>query len=99
MIDEASAALITQLGAGGVFAVILIREFFTMRRESRLDKISKEVEDLHEWHDSRDEDGVFKWYVRASLERSIDRLAENIDEQTKLLERLILGQDRRTTKK
>ena len=97
--DATHAALATQLGAGGVFAVILIREFFTMRRESKWEKISKEVEDLHEWHDNRDEDGVFKWYVRASLERAIDQLAENIDEQTKMLERLILGQDRRTTKK
>jgi len=98
MTVEATSTAVMQLGVGGAFAVILIREFFNMRRETKWDKMSKEVEDLHEWHNSRDSDGVFRWYVRSSLERAIEQLAENIDEQTKLLERLILGQSARTKK-
>ncbi len=47
------------------------------------------VRDLHEWHDVRDVDGTPIWYVKRSLEVSIEKLATNIDIQTRMFERLL----------
>ena len=42
----------------------------------------KKVDDLYKWHDQRDSDGAFAWYVRKSLETAINKLADNIEKQT-----------------
>ena len=34
--------------------------------------------DLHSWHDAKDEDQVFVWYVRKSLEREIGKLGDAV---------------------
>ncbi len=34
--------------------------------------------DLHTWHDAKDEDQVFVWYVRKSLEREISKLGDAV---------------------
>jgi len=36
------------------------------------------LEELHEWHNNKDEDGVFTWYIRKSLERSLSDLADAV---------------------
>ena len=41
-------------------------------------RIHDRVRDLHVWHDHKDEDGVFSWYVRKSLEDKIGELAKSI---------------------
>ena len=46
---------------------------------------AKQIADLWEWHNRSDEEGVKVWYVRKSLERSINRLADNVQEQTQVL--------------
>ena len=53
------------------------------------------VHDLHTWHDVRDEDHVFAWYVRKSLAESISKLnravadlAKGVATQNELLKRL-----------
>lgn len=51
--------------------------------------VVKKIDEMHHWHDKEDEDGVKVWYVRTSLERAIDRLNENIGQQTKVLEGLV----------
>lgn len=55
-------------------------------------KVKEKVDDLHDWHDKRDADGVPLWYVRRSLEDSIKTLGEKIcrqiEVQTKILEHM-----------
>lgn len=53
-----------------------------------LRKLADNVEELHKWHSKEDEDGVKVWYVRKTLEAAIDKLADNISVQTKILERM-----------
>ena len=48
-------------------------------------KTMRQIEDLHDWHNVRDADGRFAWYVRQSLENSLDRLADAILAQTDVL--------------
>jgi len=48
------------------------------------------IADLHRWHDVRNSDGVFVWYVRSSLENALSKLADNIDTQTRVLQELVL---------
>ena len=52
-------------------------------------QIAKQVSDLHDWHDQKDSDGVYVWYVRQSLEKAIVKLADNIEQQTMLLRQFI----------
>ncbi len=40
--------------------------------------IKDKVDDLYEWHNKTDADGVPLWYVRRSLEQSIKELGEKI---------------------
>jgi hypothetical protein len=54
--------------------------------ENKLDVMSDQLEDLHEWHDKEDVDGVKVWYMRKSLEDAIIKLGENVDRQTRVLE-------------
>ena len=37
------------------------------------------IKELHEWHDARDEDGVLRWWNKASIERSIKRVEVKVD--------------------
>ena len=48
-------------------------------------KLSKQVDELHAWHNREDEDGVKVWYVRKSLEDAISKLADNLEQQTAVL--------------
>jgi len=47
--------------------------------------IDKKVMDLWDWHSVVDEEGVKIWYVRKSLETSIEKLADNISKMTEIL--------------
>jgi len=109
--------LIAQVGVGGIFAVLVIREvlnFLTKRNGADKDKGGKldrvilaalqemkpKLDELHKWHDQRDQDGVPVWYIRRSLEEAVDKLAEsqqmlsdNIRNMTIILERLATNQD------
>ena len=74
-----------------LIAVTLVLDKIIGMLKSRgidLQRLSRQVDDLHEWHSQTDEDGVRVWYVRQSLEKAIDRLARTIEAQTKLLDRI-----------
>jgi len=43
----------------------------------------QQINDLYKWHDVSDSDGTKIWYIKGSLEKAIERLAINIDNQTK----------------
>jgi len=52
-------------------------------------KVKDKVDDLHDWHNKTDEDGVFNWYVKRSLEDAIkdlgEKMCQQIEVQTKIL--------------
>lgn len=59
-------------------------------------EIKSAVNDLHQWHDVKDEDHVFAWYVRKSLGDSICELKtalgkvnQSIEKQTEALKHLL----------
>ena len=71
-----------QLGAGGLFALLVLREVFGFLKErvrythnAALEQMAKEVHEMHEWHAVTDEDGVKVWYIRRSLENTLDNFA------------------------
>lgn len=43
------------------------------------------VKKIYEMHDIKDEDGVYVWYVKASLGRSVHKLGSAAEELVKLL--------------
>jgi hypothetical protein len=87
-----------QIGAGGLFALLVLREVFGFLKERArtqcnvtLDTMAKEVHEMHEWHAVTDEDGVKIWYLRRSLENAIEKLTNNLDVQTQLLRELVIS--------
>ncbi len=75
--DPSTYAILAVLISQSVVGALLIRQ------------MARQVNDLHQWHNVKDGDGVFSWYVRRSLETAIIKLAENIEAQTELLRDLI----------
>ena len=67
---------------GGFHPEILCAECVQLMRKS-----GKQVEDLHDWHNVRDNEGKPIWYARKSLEVAIEKLSENVNQQTKAIER------------
>lgn len=55
--------------------------------------IVKQTNELHEWHNVKDEDGVPVWYVRRSLEKAIEKLSTTIDEQTRVFQTFLARMD------
>lgn len=100
---------LTGIGVGGIFAVLVIREVFTFvkgrqhnhgpmngslgRIEAKVDTIMSKTAQLHQWHAVTDQDGVPVWYVRRSMERAVDRMAEATDRMVTLLERMAAMQE------
>lgn len=69
------------------------------RVEEELETLSKQSEEMYNWHDKSDADGVKVWYVRQSLENALrdnakatEAIARNIELQTRLLEEMISNQ-------
>ena len=54
-----------------------------------LNKVKDKVDDLHDWHNKTDEDGVFNWYVRRSLEDVIKDLGVKIEMQVGVQTRIL----------
>jgi hypothetical protein len=64
--------------------------------DTRVKNTQDLIEDLHEWHDKSDQDGVKIWYIRRSLEDALNKnaaaveaLAKNAEMQTTLLQSMI----------
>jgi len=76
------------LTVGGVILGIVIRiatdvhdsAVFRRTHAKDIQLVAQQVRDLHKWHDVRDDDGVFAWYIRKSLEERITDLAHAIEE-------------------
>lgn len=52
------------------------------------ERVVKKTDEMHAWHDVEDEEGVKLWYVRKGLWKSLDKLSENIEKQSKAIDRL-----------
>ncbi len=76
------------LGVGGLVVIFVIKELFTFLRYKSNGEWKRELHDLWIWHNKDDDEGVKVWYVRKSLETAIVKLADNIEKQTALLDRL-----------
>lgn len=50
---------------------------------------SNTLKELHQWHSVVTEEGVKIWYIRPSLERTLEKLKESIDNQTNLSRELV----------
>ena len=68
-------------GNGSSISAAAMNDMFTLNRS-----ILSFVEDLHKWHDVKDEDQVPVWYVRKSLERLIGELGKSVNGMTRAIE-------------
>ena len=90
-LDINSAALILTL----VGVVIMIaRNEQGKKTDNKLhDVIANQLNDLHQWHNVKDEEGMPVWYVRRSLGDAIQALADNIKVMADILRSLSVGQN------
>jgi deoxyribodipyrimidine photolyase-like uncharacterized protein len=72
---------LTQLIMGGGLVVLVIDRAFGALKNRGVDvnKVVKQIDELHAWHNKEDDDGVKVWYVRKSLEDAIEKLASAIN--------------------
>jgi len=75
-----------------VFVLMAVDRVLNLLRSRGIDlqKMARQIDRLDELHAKTDDDGVPVWYVRRSLERSIDGLQEAIRSQTELLKELTM---------
>jgi hypothetical protein len=59
-----------------------------------LKDMEDKVDQLHTWHAKTDEDGVFIWYVRRSLENAITNLNTHLSTLSDVLGKLVTMQER-----
>lgn len=50
----------------------------------------KYLAQLHEWHNVKDDDGVYSWYVRKSLEKLIQGIAISVAETTESNKKVVV---------
>lgn len=89
--EDLLIALFTGAANGFLPASVLIAVAIYLYK--RVDKMAEQVDILYNLHDVKDSDGVPVWYVRHSLEKSIEKLATAVEQmsnnsvvQTKILE-------------
>jgi len=92
----------TELGVGGIFALLLIKEVLSYRKKGsngdsyvKICKIGTQVEQLTDLHKQSDADGrplVFRPpgldKAISALNHSVNRMTTMVEKQTDLLERL-----------
>ena len=74
----------------GIAFVIAFDKGLGMLRQRGIDlhRITRQIDDLHKWHAKEDDEGVKVWYVRRSLEETLRTLADNIGNQTAVLQEI-----------
>ena len=73
-----------------LIAALIIDRILGMLKTRGIDLqiITRQIDDLHNWHNQHDDEGVKIWYVRRSLEEAVHKLAQNIELEAKLLDRI-----------
>ena len=96
---------LVQLGVGGLFAYIIIKEVlaFLSRRKNDTSgfmellkdmaglerEVFRMTSDLHDWHSREDSAGRKLWYTDPTFTKAIDTLAKNVETQTEALRLMI----------
>ena len=84
------------LGLLGVILYLMVTELFKLikvivsKLSGKEGTMEKHIDNLSRQHNVFDEDGVPVWYVRSSLERSIDELSHAVKEQNQLFNRVLM---------
>lgn len=94
-------ASIAQLGAGGVLAILIVKMVLDYLRKRGGDvaghceiclngwqETRQQVSDLHDWHSREDGDGVRLIYRSRQADRAMERIADAMDRQSALLEKI-----------
>lgn len=73
-----------------LIAALIIDRILGMLKTRGIDLqiITRQIDDLYNWHNQHDDEGVKIWYVRRSLEEAVHKLAKNIEFEAKLLDRI-----------
>ena len=93
------------MSLGGAVALLILREVFgfLLKRKNDAFSIAKEadntvviqkVTDLWNWHNVRGTDNVPVWYFRSSLNESMEKLSDSIDNQTFALQKITFTLER-----
>lgn len=71
-----------------------------LKIEACMATASREVHELYDWHNVKDDDHVFAWYGRKSLSANVEKLqtavielARSAEKQTALLEQLCIEEE------
>lgn len=80
----------SQLAIIVVVVVVCVDKVINILRSRGIDlhRITRQIDELHKWHAVEDSEGVKIWYVRRNLVDALDKLAVNIELETKLLEKI-----------
>lgn len=79
------------LGVGAIVALLILKEVFAfLKGRGQNGAWKRQIADLWDWHNRTDSEGVKIWYVRQGLENAIVKLADNIERQTEILQKLCL---------
>lgn len=76
-------ALVLREGVGLVREII--KAAFHSDDEPNLKIVATQVNDLWQWHNVKGPDGAPLWYVRQDIDKNIQRLAQNMSDQTKVM--------------
>lgn len=84
------------VGTAGILAILMLREvlnFLRKREESThsfgdIEELKRQIDELHQWHNKDDSDGVKIWYIRSSLVSNIDKLTDTMSIQTQTLSKI-----------
>ena len=85
-----------QAVVGGLIAIYVVAQLLaqagliTSSASAAIPAVAvQQIDDLHDWHNQRDADGVLLWWVPRSLSDSIEKQTEATRAQTRMIERLI----------
>jgi predicted nuclease with TOPRIM domain len=74
-------------------------ENYHKRLENHFDVLISQTDDLWDWHNKEDSDGVKIWYVRSSLEASIKDLVSTLETQRIIMRSILHKLDLSSIKK
>lgn len=82
---EISVGLAAALGVIALVGWLIIRGISVWRGRNEIfePEAVKQIRELHEWHDVKDQEGVRMWYERRTV---INRIAETQERQTQILD-------------
>lgn len=64
------------------------RRRYDSETQSKLDKLTKQISDLHDWHNVNDEDGIKLWYLPLWLRRMIESISKTTEQKIVVLENI-----------